>query len=292
MDFAIADETQGVESGSGDRHWLITGATEDGLGFRFMQTASPGDSPIHVPRHHHPFAQVRWAQKGKRSYGIDQFIPEGDLAYFPRAAYYGPELLNDTPDEVCTTLQFGFGAEYKPIKGEIPPLLKDGTRGWPERLKEEKPLAQTERHLFSPEDAFPGVPIDNWRETKRPIAGQVKDARQIPPEGYDAVILMHPQAQPYFEVGPGAELKHLGRFYDHPGPNGDTGVSMVRMQEGGEYKLSAERAHLVWSVSPGLKLDGRICPPVTSLYSPRDEETVLTGVDGVELVIVEFPRLD
>lgn len=292
MEIALADETQPVPSGSGGRQWLLTAAGEDGLRFRYMRTTSPGDAPIHVARHHHPFAQVRWAEKGARSIGIDQYIPEGAIAYFPRAAYYGPELLNADPSGVIlSTLQFGFGPEYSHIPGELPPLNKNGERVMPDGEDAESQFAGSERDPDFPTDQF-GVPLDNWRKTPRPVRGQVVGAQAIPPQLYDSVVLMYPQAVAYHEIAPGVELKHLGKFFDHPGPNGDTGISMLRLSDDGVHTLTAERAQLFWSTSPGLKLDGRVYPAITNVYSPRGEEAVLSGIDNVEVYVITFPRPD
>ena len=100
------------------KRWILTGAAQDGLGLRFMRGQSRGEKAIHVSRHHHPFQQIRWAEKGTRNIGPDQYIRERDIAYFPRRTYYGPETLGDTAF-AAITLQFGFGPEYRPMREEI-----------------------------------------------------------------------------------------------------------------------------------------------------------------------------
>jgi hypothetical protein len=292
------------------RRFKLSALAEDGLGFRFMRGESSGNKPIHVPRHHHPFAQIRWAEKGPRCYGFKEYIEEGDVGYFPRAAYYGPELLGDQAGLISTTLQFGFNTEYMPLKDEVEwnmgregadhgtyatrlPAHGIARRGQfaaneaPEQL-----ITPTERHPTWRIDSYPGVEIDNWRESRRPVAGQPSARRPIPQESYEAVIVMHPKAQTYYPVSSGVEVKPLGRFYDHQGPNGDTGLTQIRLSDDGEYQLGRDRAQLVWSTGLGLAIEDRAYPAVTSVYSPRGEELALACDGAVEVFVVEFPRLD
>src|SRR5262249_53441363 len=113
----------------------------------------------------------------------------------------------------------------------------------------------------------------------------------VPPEGYATPILMHTRAFEYYQAAPGVELKHLGCFFDHPGPNGDLRFSMARLTDGGTYTLSDQRAQLAWSKAEGLQMSGKSYPELTFLYSPRDEQAELPA-EGVEVMIIEFPRLD
>ena len=58
------------------KRWILTGADQDGLGFRFMRGQS-GRRAIHVSRHHHPFQQIRWAEKGTRNIGPNPVYSRG-----------------------------------------------------------------------------------------------------------------------------------------------------------------------------------------------------------------------
>lgn len=279
------------------KRWILTGADQDGLGFRFMRGQSRGEKAIHVSRHHHPFQQIRWAEKGTRNIGPNQYIREGDIAYFPRGAYYGPETLGDTAF-AAITLQFGFGPEYKPMREEIKWSMsrKGADRAavsamLAARRKTEGGGEPTVTH-YATSERDTSSEEEEWRATPRPVAGRVSGARPIPEEGYAAPIVMHPRAYPYYEAEPGVEIKCLGRFYDHPGPNGDVRISMIRLSEGGAHRLGSDRAQLVWSISPGLRINGSTYPALSSIFSPRDEEVTISGVDKVEAYVVEFPRLD
>ncbi len=103
---------------------------------------------------------------------------------------------------------------------------------------------------------------------------------------------MHPDVFPYYQAGRGVEMKQLGRFFDHPGANADVRLSMLRLRDGGAYVFGSDRAQIAWTKSAGLHVDGSDYPDKTYIYVPRGEELKITGNGGVELHIVEFPRLD
>lgn len=63
-------------------------------------------------------------------------------------------------------------------------------------------------------------------------------------------------------------------------------------QDGSAHHLAADRAHVVWTTSPGLHVDGETYPECTFIYSPRGEDASLSGVGGVQAYLEEFPRLD
>jgi hypothetical protein len=284
MDIAIAEEVQtqaddhesSVRNGVVLRKWLLSGEAPDGLAFRlFRSKYQEGEKAFQSPRHHHGFQQIRWAESGSINYAPDQDIPEGDIAYFPRGAYYGPQLKDKG---VSLLLQYGFGPELS--RGRDP--LR--------RSREGRDRADTDSGR-TVEIQSTGATVGS--DVAERVAPEVVGATyEVPPEGYEAAILMHPQAFDYYEVGPGIEIKHLGGFYDHSGPNADVRISMIRLSDGGVYTLGGERAQLAWTTSPGLQIAERTYPELTTLYSPRDEETTIAGIDGVEIYLIEFPRLD
>ena len=287
MEIAVADEVQTEErkdptrAGLTKRKWLLRCQAPDGLNFRLIRTQyQEGENAFETPRHHHSFQQIRFAEKGMLNYAPDEYIPEGDIAYFPRGAYYGPQ---HRDHGIGITVQYGFGTE-----------MLGGT----EALEVYRRGVETLRERGRIEGGvFVDIDPDTGAERRRdPYEAFVQDIAgekfAIPEPGYEAPILMHPRAYTYFQVTPGVEIKHLGGFYDHPGPQGDVRISMVRLSDGGIHPFEADRAQLVWTVEAGLRIAGRTYPEMTSLYSPRGEEVALSAEDGVELFVVEFPRLD
>lgn len=63
---------------------------------------------FYSPRHHHNFEQFRYAYKGDITLGEgdDWLLREGQVAYFPEGAWYGPQNDGDDVKEVLV-LQFG-----------------------------------------------------------------------------------------------------------------------------------------------------------------------------------------
>jgi hypothetical protein len=294
MEIAIVSEVQTSEQGrSGHtgrkggtiRQALLGEEAADGLNFSFYRSQyQSGEKAFESPRHHHAFQQIRWTESGSVNYGPDQNIPENDLAYFPRGAFYGPQRKDEG---VGLLLQFGFAGEHQSGK------VWERYRG--EAVERLKGRGIFENGLFIEIDPATGEKIE--RDAVEALYDEQYQAHtqqkfEIPPEGYDAPILMHTDAFGYYQAEPGVEIKNLGKFFEHPGPNADLNISMVRLSAGGAYHLAPERAQVAWAKGAGLKIDGRVYPELTCVYSARDEDVVLSGDDGVEVYIVEFPRLD
>ncbi len=295
MRIAVAEDVQTQDSammgepvrpGSFKLKRLLDDDAPDGFNFWFCrgEHANAGDRAHQTPRHNHTFAQIKFTEKGASNLfpGVD--IEAGDIGYFPRAAYYGPQA-----KDTCTTFtaQFGFNGEHQRGKA-----WEDHRA---EALRRLKTRGTIEDGMFIETDPATGKRTERdsvealYDERLRMLTGK---SLVLGPRGYDAPIVMHPKAFSYFRAGPGVEVKHLGRFYDQPGPNGDVRISMVRLSEGGDYTLRSDRPHIAWTLSPGLQVEGREYPGLTCLYSPRGEAGHLSGANGVEVYVVEFPRLD
>ena len=274
-------------AGSTRRKQIFTEVAPDGLHVSLGAGDRPeGGDPFITPRHHHAFQQIRWCHAGAKNYAPGQFIPAGSLAYFPRGAYYGPQSKGHS--EGFST-QFGFGSEqligpeWRPFVTQARANLKargENTGGW---FKETDPQTGDVRQ----KDAVQAF----YEEAVKLRTGE---QWAIPPEGYDAPILIHPAAFAYYEVAPGVEVKRLGNFYDHPGENADVRIAMYRISDGGTLTLRADRAQVAITTSDGLQVeDGNISYPVhTSLYSPRGEDVEITSAGATELYVVDYPRLD
>lgn len=265
---------------------LLDDDAPDGLNFIFLrnQFFLKGDDAFRTPRHRHTFAQIKFVEKGSSNFAPDQFIYPGDICYFPRAAYYGPQLKDDG---TSMGVQFGFNGQHQ--KGKV----WEGYRA--EALARLRARGTLADGIFTETDPATGqVREQDGVEAIYEEQYRMHTTKKftVAPAGYAAPILMHPEAFPYFQAAPGVELKHLGQFYDQPGPNGDVRISMVRLSDGGVHQLSSERAQLAWTVAAGLQIDGRTYPELTSFYCPLGEPASISGVGGVEVYLVEFPRLD
>lgn len=292
MSVAIASEASTQEQGrsSSSRpggmisQHLLEDDAPDGLNFRFLRNQfRSGDHAFRSPRHHHAFQQIRYAESGNLNYAPGQFIPEGDIAYFPRGAYYGPQVKDHG---VSIAIQFGFGGEH-----QHGPAWKGYRAAATARLNERGVI---EDGVFIEID-----PVTKERRVRDAVealyeaqyALRTNEAFVISAEGYEAPILMHTRAFEYAPAAPGIETKRLGRFFDHPGENADVRISMVRLS-GGAYELGPDRAQLAWTVAAGLRVGDRTYPELASIYSRRGEHVVITGDGGLEVFVVDFPRLD
>ena len=66
---------------------------------------------------------------------------------------------------------------------------------------------------------------------------------------------------------------------------------MIRFS-GGAHKLGKERSQVGWAKSSGLQINDRLLPAMSCFYTSSGEELTISGANGVEVFLVEFPRLD
>jgi len=267
------------------RQSLLADDTADGLSFTVNRTGwLSGDNASRTPRHHHAFQQIRWAETGRANYAPGQYINEGEIGYFPRGAYYGPQLRDEG---VTVTFQFGFNGEKQhgsPLWNEYLPVA----------LEKLKANGRLERGVYI--DTDPETGDERERDSVDAlytVQYEMHTGRKfvVSDPGYDSAILMRSAAFDYYQADNGVEVKHLGNFFDHPGLNADVAFSMARLT-GGSYRLGTDRAQVAWTRDPGLRIGETDHPGDTFVYSPRGEETLLSSTVAVELYVVTFPRLD
>ena len=275
-----------IRPGNTRRQALLAANAPDGLSFAVNRTEwLGGDETNTTPRHNHPFQQIRWAETGRVNLAPGQDIGPGDIAYVPRAAWYGPQLRDQG---ISVTLQFGFNGEKQ-----------HGTPYW-DGFQDEAMKRLRARGVFEggyyyeiePETKerrrFDGVDALYQEQyllaTGRPFV--------VAPEAYSEAILMHIDAFDYDKSVQGVAIKRLGCFYDHPGPNGDIRLNQLRLFDGGSYELGAERAQIGWTLSDGLEVNGTLYPVQTYFYIPRDEVATFGSSTAAELLLFEMPRLD
>lgn len=265
------------------RRWF-TRDEPDGLNFIFVRNEFHDESAaFETPRHRHTFAQVKFVEKGSSNYIPGHDIPEGSLGYFPRMGYYGPQSKSN-----CTSigLQFGFHGEHQ--KGPV----WEGYRA--EAVRRLKARGTIGNGIYTDVDPVTGQTRVRdgvqaiYEEQYFMHTGQQLEFR---PGRYEAPVLMHPQAYDWVSAGEGVEKRRLGVFFDHPGPNGDTRISMLRFN-GGSFTMPADRAQLTWTLAAGLVTDGQSNPELTGTFSPRGDQGTLSGEGGLEVFLLEFPRLD
>lgn len=264
---------------------LLTVDEPDGLNFIFVRNefVHSGEQAFQTPRHRHTFAQVKFVERGASNYGAEQFIEEGEIGYFPRMAYYGPQHQENC---ISNVIQFGFNGEHQ--KGPVWEAYRDEAL---QKLKSRGTIADGK--FFDTDPATGAQRVRDGVEAvyEEQYLMHTGTPLVMRPASYDSVILMRPKAFAWFESAPGVQVKHLGRFYDQPGPDGDIRISKVRFSGSGSYRLSSDRPQIAWTTTPGLVVEGQVKTDFTCVYSPYGEQSGISGADGVEMFVVELPRL-
>jgi hypothetical protein len=261
---------------------LLQDHAPDDLNFRLRRNQfQSGDKAFTSPRHCHTFQQIRFAERGSVNFAPGQSIHEGDIAFFPRGAYYGPQVKDQG---ISVALQYGFGGEHQ--EGPI----WDQYRA--EALARLKSRGTFQNGSYIDTDPITGE--DRQRDSLQALYEEqylmhTNEKLRLRPTSYEAPVLMHPRAFAYYPAGQGIEIKQLGRFYDCAGPDGDVGLAMVRISDGSAYTFDSHRAQIAWSISAGLGIEGKTYPELTCLYSPRGEEAMVKAEATVELFVVNFP---
>ena len=261
---------------------LLAVDAPDGLNFWTLWIEYVGGGAYESPRSRFPFQQVRWAVSGAHNYAPGNDIPEGCLAYFPRGAWSGPQRAESG---AIFAVQFGFDGEHQ-----------RGDRWGPLRTAAIERL--NARGTFN--DGFytevdTGTGKARMREGALAILEETYEMGTgspyvMPEPRYLEPIVIDPRAFPYFEVAPGVQVKELGRFYDHPGPDGDTRLTVVRLAQGATHAFGTDRTQHVWAASAGLQVEATTYPESTSLYSPRGERSTVSAAETVEMYVIDFAR--
>jgi hypothetical protein len=273
------------------RQALLSDSTADGLNFRFIRSQyQGGEAAFESPRHHHAFQQIRFTEIGSVNYAPGHDIPQGDIAYFPRGAYYGPQRKDNGTGLL---LQFGFHGEHQSgpewTKHRAAALERLSARG------------RLDGGIYYERDEGTGQEMArdaNQALYEEQYLAQTGQRFSIPREGYAQPILMHSAAFEYYAAADGVRVKQLGHFFDHPGPNGDIRISMVEVAEGASYSFTLDRAQIAWTVDAGLRVGDKTHGKLVCLYIPRGEaltvsaDTTAADRNLIELYMLELPCLD
>lgn len=280
-----------LRTGGTIRQTLLSDSTADGLNFRFIRSQyQGGDAAFESPRHHHAFQQVRFTEAGSVNYAPDRDIPQGDIAYFPRGAYYGPQRKDHGAGLL---LQFGFHGEHQ--------SGSEWTQHRKAALERLNARGRVDGGIYYERDEATGQ--ETARDANQALYEEQYFAQtgrrfSIPREGYAEPILMHPAAFEYYAAADGTRFKQLGHFFDHSGPKADIRIAMVEVADGASYSFAPDRAQVAWTLNAGLRIEDTTYSKLTCLYSPRGEaltisaDTIAADGNQIELYVLELPCLD
>jgi len=210
--------------------------------------AEGGHGTFSAPRHKHNFDQIRYVVSGSPDFGHYQVASQGQSAFFPAGAAYGPETIEESE---MLLIQWG--------------------QHWMTRAQHD----ETYSRMLQAGEFKDGyyVTVDaagnEQRADARNAVWETFNARKLvyPTPRYPQPVIMEPEGFEWRPAGPGVSGKVLGRFTED-----DVYVGNYRWDEAGAVlTLGAERTALLvrhhrvlvdaWS--------GRALPGGDRLYPPN-----------------------
>lgn len=177
---------------------------------------------FYSPLHHHNFEQFRYCYRGSISLDPDNMLQEGELAYHPEGAFYGPQHDKNAEYKEVLLLQFGgaSGQGYLNISDTV--HLQD-------ELKRKGSIEKGKfypSHGGEPQDAFEAM----WElHTGHPL--------QYPKPRYNQVIIVKPENHAWIPVRAMSNVyrKHLGTFTEC-----ESRAEMLRLDAGSRFEIVAK----------------------------------------------------
>ncbi|KAK5044366.1 hypothetical protein LTR84_011316 [Exophiala bonariae] len=257
---------------------LILGEENTPANFNLMLARQES---FYSPRHHHNFEQFRYAYKGDISLGEGKawLLREGELAYFPEGAWYGPQNDGEGVREVLV-LQFGGPSHHGYLSFR---QLRD--------IQAE----MTEKGA----GVFGGGKFTPAGEETQPIDGyealwQFHNSQklQYPVSRYRHPVLITPEAfewQTIHPLGDGhAKIRPLGVFSD-----GSVAANQIRIDCGLVQVTGKKGTQLLFFSKGAAEVDGHKCREQSAIRLDPGEETVVSvGVEGAEILQFVLPDFE
>ncbi len=273
---AFAGDVTSPEFRGGGKEFrtLLKGRDGEPGNYRLVYARQTG--AVSGPRHRHNFEQFRYCVSGRVNYGKDCWIEEGEIAYFPEGAWYGPE--ESDVERLAVTIQFG-GPSGHGFVGETEQLAA---------MEELKKAGVFEKGVWRRSDN-PPEGVRRNQDSFEAIWEHINKRRiEYPPPRYDAPVLARPRnfAWTPVEGEPGVARRALGRFTERnveaatmkldPGARTNFAVRggerLGFVLEGrGEIAGQGLRAHSAFALAPG-------------------ETASLAASEAMELLVVGLPE--
>jgi hypothetical protein len=269
-DTTLEDVKHRPREGRFERRRLLEGETGTPGNFHFQMVRTYGD--FFSPRHHHNFDQVRYQIEGTFDFDRNGKMTPGTVAYFPEAAYYGPQTSGE--DSLTVVLQFGgaSGGGYMSadqLIESVAELKKTGefnkgvyTRIGPDGRKKNMDGYQA-----------------SWEHiNQRPMV--------YPERRYQDPVFMNPENYNWIASpdGQGVSRKRLGVFTEC-----ETLLDIFKLEAGASMKLDERSMYFV------LSGNGRAGFPRwdkhATLYVARGDSGEITADSTSELLRIGLPDL-
>jgi hypothetical protein len=271
----LFEEGGNIRTGNRDTKVLVNGTEGDLSNYKFSYgTGRPGTS-WSTPRHHHEFEQIRYVLEGDYAIGHKEVLPAGSVAYFPEAAYYGPQVLES--NVVLTTAQFGgpSGFGYTSVRQRreaFDKLLAAG--GTFEEGIYKTVDADGKHHNQDGAEAI-------WETVNgRPM--------EYPEPRYAGLIKMNPANFSWLPMDgqPGVHHKPLGSFTER-----DVRVGFVKVESGASFSFgNPASVEILFLVEGSVIRDGQSHPKLTAFASEKGEAPAdLAAETTTEFLYMKLP---
>jgi hypothetical protein len=245
------------------RKLVHEGSVSPGVGYTAdLVRYEGGHGTFSAPRHKHNFDQIRYVVSGAPDFGHYQVTSEGQSAFFPAGAAYGPETIEE--------------AEL---------LLIQWGPHWMTRAEHDETYAAMQQVGEFKDGYYVTVDTDGkeHRADGRNAVWEAFNKRSLvyPVPRYPQPVIMEPEGFAWRPTGRGVSAKILGRFTED-----DVYIANYEWTEaGGVLALGPERTQLLWIVEGRLTADGTGYDPATVIFSEFGETTELSGTEGAKAVV-------
>ena len=216
-----------------------------------------------APRHRHVFSQVRYMMRGDFNYAPGRNILEGQVGFFPKYTYYGPEL-----DTNCDVLLLQYGKGY---------LLDQQRRHAMQVLRANGGMEQRESLALDKETTTDQP--DNVARMYELIHGKPLEYGAA---AYDEPVIMDPKSFPWRPLTPGVDVRSLGVLGTDA-----VEIKFLRFESGASTQLQGSYADMITVLSGGLRANGEVV--TSSAFSPKDEAPQLQAEGATEILVVRIP---
>jgi hypothetical protein len=267
--FASGENTPTTRGG--DRRFtdLLNGDENAKDNFRLIHAQQKGE--FSGPRHRHNFDQIRYCISGAMNYGPNCWVKEGELAYYPEGAYYGPEVSDK--EYVVLALQFGGPSG----------LGFTSSRRIAEGMEQLKAYGTFEKGIFRRSGDLPPGTRRN-QDAFEAVWEHLNGRRlEYPTPRYPSQVLIKPDSFAWAPYGKdrAAWIKRLGVFTER-----SLEISMLKVGANGEFTVRHRPGTQIGIILSGA---GQISPEkygALSTFSLQRDETANLRTDAETMILL------
>ena len=245
------------------RKLVREGSVSPGVGYTVdVVRYEGGHGTFSAPRHKHNFDQICYVVSGTPDFGHYQVASQGQSAFFPAGAAYGPETIEESE---MLLIQWG--------------------PHWVTREDHDKTYAAMQQTGEFKDGYYVTVDADGneHRADPRNAIWETFNKRKFvyPVPKYPQPVIMEPEGFEWRPADRGVSAKIMGRFTED-----DVYIANYQWTEdAGVLTLGAERTQLLWVTDGQLTVNGVSYDPATVIFSEFEETTELAGTAGAQAVV-------